>query len=55
VDKSAQRIHPKGNLKKVIVFKSADQVHIYKCDDDFAEGTVVRMDQKSEDSEAEQA
>jgi hypothetical protein len=43
------------DTKKVIVFKSADQVHIYKCDDDFAEGTVVRMDQKSEDSEAEQA
>jgi hypothetical protein len=43
------------DTKKVIVFKSTDQVHIYKCDDDFAEGTVVRMDQKSEDSEAEQA
>ena len=43
------------DVKKVIVFKSADQVHIYKCEDDLPEGTVVRMDQKSEGTEAEQA
>lgn len=43
------------DTKKVIVFKSDDQVHIYKCDDDLPEGTVVKMDQKSEDTEAEQA
>ena len=42
-------------VKKVIVFKSDDQVHIYKCDEDLPEGTVVKMDQKSEGSEAEQA
>ena len=43
------------DTKKVIVFKSDDQVHIYKCDEDLPEGTVVKMDQKSEGSEAEQA
>jgi hypothetical protein len=37
-------------VKKVIVFKSDDQVHIYKCDEDLPEGTVVKMDQKSEGS-----
>ena len=43
------------DTKKVIVFKSDDQVHIYKCDEDLPEGTVVKMDQKSEGLEAEQA
>ena len=42
-------------VKKVIVFKQDNQVHIYKCDEDLPEGTVVKMDQKSEGSEAEQA
>jgi len=54
VDAVGDIVFPDG-IKKVIVFKLDDQIHIYKCDEDLPEGTVVRMDQKSEGSEAEQA
>lgn len=27
--------------KKVIVYKSENQIHLYHCDDDYEEGTVV--------------
>jgi hypothetical protein len=32
------------SVKKVIVFKNEDQIHIYKCDEDLDEGTAVNMD-----------
>ena len=35
---------------KVIVFKNGQEIHIYKCDDDLAEGTAVRMNNSEEDS-----
>jgi hypothetical protein len=31
------------NVKKVIVFKNNEQVHIYMCEDDIPEGTAVNM------------
>jgi pantoate kinase len=31
-------------VKKVIVFKFEDQIHIYKCEEDLEEGTAVNMD-----------
>ena len=34
-------------VKKVIVFKFENQVHIYKCDDDIPEGNGVTMDTSS--------
>lgn len=32
------------STKKVVVFKFMDKIHIYKCDDDMAEGTAVLLD-----------
>jgi hypothetical protein len=32
------------SVKKVIVFKNEDQIHIYKCDENLDEGTAVNMD-----------
>lgn len=29
------------DTKKVIVFKSDNQIHLYSCEDDYVEGTVV--------------
>lgn len=39
------------DVKKIIVFKHNDQVHIYRCDEDLEEGTAVNMsiDGKQED------
>lgn len=34
-------------VKKVIVFKFENQVHIYKCEEDIPEGNAVNMDTKS--------
>jgi hypothetical protein len=31
------------DVKKVIIFKSVNQVHIYKCDEDYEEGTSVNL------------
>ena len=31
------------DVKKVIVFKHQEQVHIYKCEEDIPEGTGVNM------------
>jgi pheromone shutdown protein TraB len=31
-------------VKKVIVFKFENQVHIYKCDEDIPEGNAVNID-----------
>jgi len=31
------------DVKKVIVFKYQEQIHIYKCEQDLDEGTVVNM------------
>ena len=42
------------DVKKVIVFKFKDQVHIYKCEEDIEEGTAVNMDTK-EPSETEES
>ena len=36
-------------VKKVIVFKYQNQVHIYKCDEDLEEGTSVNMNSNSDD------
>ena len=30
-------------VKKIIVFKKDEQVHIYKCDEDLEEGTAVNL------------
>lgn len=35
-------------IKKVIVFKYNDQVHIYKCEQDLEEGTAVNMNDTDE-------
>jgi hypothetical protein len=35
-------------VKKVIVFRYNDQVHIYKCDQDLEEGTAVNMNDDDE-------
>jgi hypothetical protein len=35
-------------IKKVIVFRHNDQVHIYKCDQDLEEGTAVNMNDDEE-------
>jgi hypothetical protein len=40
------------DVKKVIVFEYNDQVHIYKCEDDFEEGTAVNMDPNNQGPEA---
>jgi hypothetical protein len=34
-------------VKKVIVFKFENQVHIYKCEEDIPEGNAVNMDTSS--------
>jgi len=36
------------DVKKVIVFKKDEQVHIYKCDEDIEEGTAVNLNMSSE-------
>ena len=38
-----------GEVKKVIVFKFQNQVHIYKCEEDIPEGNAVTMDTSSID------
>ena len=35
-------------VKKVVVFKFSDKIHIYKCDEDIAEGTAVNLQQEGE-------
>jgi Tfp pilus assembly protein PilZ len=35
-------------VKKVIVFKFSDKIHIYKCDEDIPEGTAVHLEQEEE-------
>jgi hypothetical protein len=40
-------------VKKVIVFKFENQVHIYKCDDDIPEGNAVNMDTSAAKEEQE--
>lgn len=35
-------------IKKVIVFRYNDQVHIYKCEQDLEEGTAVNMNDTDE-------
>lgn len=42
------------DVKKVIVFKFKEQVHIYKCEEDIEEGTAVNMDTK-EPNETEES
>ena len=32
------------STKKVVVFKFMDKIHIYKCEDDMAEGSAVLLD-----------
>jgi hypothetical protein len=39
------------DVKKIIVFKYKNQVHIYKCDEDLEEGTTVNMDASEGNSE----
>ena len=36
------------DVKKVVVFKFTDKIHIYKCDEDIAEGTAVNLQQDQE-------
>ena len=40
------------NVKKVIVFKNNEQVHIYMCEDDIPEGTAVNMKPSEVDPES---
>ena len=40
-------------VKKVIVFKFENQVHIYKCDEDIPEGNAVNMDTSATQGEQE--
>ena len=40
-------------VKKVIVFKFENQVHIYKCDEDIPEGNAVNMDTSASQDEQE--
>ena len=42
------------DTKKVIVFEYQNQVHIYKCEEDLPEGTVVNMDPTNSGSETTQ-
>lgn len=37
------------SVKKVIVFKNDEQIHIYKCDMDLDEGTAVNMENKDDE------
>jgi hypothetical protein len=39
------------NVKKVIVFKNNEQVHIYMCEEDIPEGTAVNMNSPEDNSE----
>lgn len=39
------------DVKKVIVFKFSDRIHIYKCDEDIKEGTVVHLEQDGQEEE----
>lgn len=39
------------DTSKVIVFKFQEQIHIYKCEEDLAEGTAVMMGEPPMDSE----
>jgi hypothetical protein len=36
------------DVKKVIVFKKDEQVHIYKCEEDLEEGTAVNLNMSEE-------
>lgn len=38
-------------IKKVVVFKFNDKVHIYKCEDDMVEGTAVLLDTETPDNQ----
>jgi len=38
-------------VKKVIVFKQDNQVHIYRCDEDVEEGTAVNLGMPSAEGE----
>ena len=40
-------------VKKVIVFKQNNQVHIYKCDEDVQEGTAVNLGQPDGEAPSE--
>lgn len=42
------------DTKKVIVFEYQNQVHIYKCEEDLPEGTVVNMDPTNSGSDTAQ-
>ena len=42
VDAKGDISFPDG-IKKVIVFKLEEQIHIYKCDEDLDEGTAVNL------------
>lgn len=39
----SENIKMPEDIKKVIVFKYQEQIHIYKCEQDLDEGTVVNM------------
>jgi len=39
----SENIKMPEDVKKVIVFKYQEQIHIYKCEQDLDEGTVVNM------------
>jgi hypothetical protein len=38
-------------VKRVIVFKQNNQVHIYRCDEDVEEGTAVNLGMAPEETE----
>lgn len=43
VDAVGDIVFPDG-IKKVIVFKLDEQIHIYKCDEEYEEGTKVNLE-----------
>lgn len=40
----------KDGVQKVIVFKNQEQVHIFNCEEDLQEGTVVKMEDSINES-----
>jgi hypothetical protein len=42
-------------VKKIIVFKKDEQVHIYKCDEDLEEGTAVNLNTTEETTTTEES
>lgn len=49
----SENIKMPEDIKKVIVFKFQEQIHIYKCEQNLEEGTVVNMQANPSDENQE--